>query len=420
MTRVPRSRFTRLSDRFWPLALVLALPACGGTRDKPKAQPPVVGVVTAQTATVPIDIELPGRTAPLLTSDVRPQVDGILLKRLFTEGAYVREGQPLYQIDPRVYRASVGQAQGNLASAQANAVSAELKARRYSDLETIHAVARQDADDARAAAGQARAAIQQTGAALQSARINLGFTTIRAPSTGRIGRSLVTAGGLVTANQTTALATIQALDPIFVDIQQSSSQLLRLRQALASGGAIPAEAPVRLTLEDGTDYPQTGRLEFNEVTVDPSTGSVTLRARFPNRQGLLLPGMFVRAKVTQTERKGVILLPGQAIQHNPRGDPSVLVVGAGNTITSRPIGTQGMLGDRWIVTSGLRPGDKVVIQGIGNAPPGTVVRPVVATGKPEESAIVTPASKQAMEQASRGGGDGGSGKGGKSGGGNPR
>jgi membrane fusion protein, multidrug efflux system len=416
MTRARCSRSASFA-RLWPLSLALALAACGGAKDKPKPQPPVVGVVTAKASTVPIDIELPGRTSPTLTSDVRPQVDGILLKRLFTEGALVRAGQPLYQIDPRVYRAAVGQAQGNLASAQANAVTAALKAKRYSDLETIHAVAKQDADDARAASGQAKAAIQQTGAALQSARINLGFTTIRAPISGRIGRSLVTAGGLVTANQTTALATIQTLDPIFVDIQQSSAQLLQLRQGLASGGAIPSQAPVRLALEDGTEYPQTGRLEFNEVTVDPSTGSVTLRARFPNAQGLLLPGMFVRAKVTQTERKGVILLPGQAIQHNPRGDSSVLVVGADNKVVSRPVTTQGMQGDNWIITKGISPGDKVVIEGANNAKPGATVRPVEATGKPAESALITPPSKEAMEQASKGKGGGGSGKGGKNGGG---
>jgi membrane fusion protein, multidrug efflux system len=415
MMRARCSRSARFA-RLWPLALAFALAGCGGAKEKPKPQPPVVGVVTARAVTVPIDIELPGRTSPTLTSDVRPQVDGILLKRLFTEGALVRQGQPLYQIDPRVYRAAVGQAQGNLASAQANAVSAVLKAQRYTELEKIHAVAKQDADDARAAAGQAKAAIEQTGAALQSAQINLGFTSIRAPISGRIGRSLVTAGGLVTANQTTALATIQALDPIFVDVQQSSAQLLQLRQALASGGAIPAEAPVHLMLEDGTDYPQAGKLEFNEVTVDPSTGSVTLRARFPNPQGLLLPGMFVRARVTQTERKGVILLPGQAIQHSPRGDSSVLVVGADNKTVSRPIVTQGMQGDSWIVTKGLNPGDKVVIEGANNARPGATVRPVEATGKPEESALITPPSKQAMEQASKGGG-GGSGKGGKGGGG---
>lgn len=412
MTCAPQSRSASLPARFWSLSLALTLAACGGAKDKPKPQPPVVGVVTAQASTVPIDVELPGRTSPTLTSDVRPQVDGLLLKRLFTEGGFVREGQPLYQIDPRVYRAAVGQAQGNLASAQANAVSATLKAQRYTDLEKIHAVARQDADDARAAAGQAKAAIEQTGAALQSSRINLGFTTIRAPISGRIGRSLVTAGGLVTANQTTALATIQALDPIFVDIQQSSAQLLQLRQALASGGAIPAEAPVHLKLEDGTDYPQTGKLEFNEVTVDPSTGSVTLRARFPNAKGLLLPGMFVRAVVTQTQRKGVMLLPGQAIQHDPRGDTTVLVVGADNKVVSRPVTTQGMQGDSYIVTKGLNAGDRVVIEGSGNARPGATVRPVAATGKPEESGIVTPPSKQAADQ-----GGGGSGKGGKSGGG---
>jgi membrane fusion protein (multidrug efflux system) len=374
------------------LAAALAA-GCAKKPDAPKPPPPVVGVITVQPSSVPIDIELPGRTAPFQTSDVRPQVTGILLKRLFVEGTHVRAGQPLYRIDPAPYRAALGQAQGNLASAQANAVAARLKAGRYSDLEKLRAVARQDADDARATAGQADASIKQTASALDAARINLDYTTIRAPISGTISRSIVTPGALVTASQTDALATIQTLDPIYVDIQQSSSELLALRKAMMSGGAVPAEAPVTLKLEDGTAYAGTGRLEFAEVTVDPSTGSVLLRARFPNPTGFLLPGMFVRAVVTQTRRNDVFQLPAQAVQHNPRGDASVMVVGAGNKIEQRPVETQAMQGDSWVITKGLKAGDRVVIEGTGNAKPGTVVRPTTATGSVAESAIITPPSK---------------------------
>ncbi|USI74074.1 efflux RND transporter periplasmic adaptor subunit [Sphingomonas morindae] len=383
------------------LALGGALAACAKQAPPAKPQPPEVGVITAQLTTVPLEMELPGRTSPTLSSDVRPQVSGILLKRLFTEGGIVHAGQPLYQIDPRLYRAAVGQARGNLASARAAAVSAELKAGRYTDLEKINAVARQDADDARAAAGQARAAIEQTDAALQSAQVNLGFTLIRAPISGRIGRSLVTAGQLVSASQTTALATIQTLDPIFVDIQQSSTQLLALRRALMDGGALPATAPVRLRLEDGSDYGVRGQLLFNEVTVDPSTGAVALRARFANPQGLLLPGMFVRAVVTPVRARNVIALPPQAVQQSPRGDASVLVVGPDNKVVTRDIETEGLRNNRWIVTKGLRSGDRVIIEGAGKAKPGSVVRPVAATGSAAEGALVTAPPKGAMEQADK-------------------
>ncbi len=378
---------------FGTLVAAAMLAGCAKKQDAPKPPPPVVGVMTVQPSSVPIDIELPGRTAPYQTSDVRPQVTGILLKRLFVEGGHVHAGQPLYRIDPAPYRAALGQAQGNLASAQANAVAARLKAGRYGDLEKLRAVARQDADDARATAGQADAAIKQTRSALDAARINLDYTTVRAPISGTISRSIVTPGALVTASQTNALATIQTLDPIYVDIQQSASELLALRKAMMTGGALPAEAPVKLKLEDGTPYAGTGRLEFAEVTVDQSTGSVLLRARFPNSTGFLLPGMFVRAVVTQTRRNDVFQLPAQAVQHNPRGDATVMVVGAGNKAEQRAVETQAMQGNSWIVTKGLKPGDRVIIEGTGNAKPGTVVRPVAATGSAAESAIVTPPAR---------------------------
>lgn len=369
------------------LAPALFLIGCGEQKAPPKPTP-TVGVVIARATTAPIDIELPGRTSPTLSSDVRPQVSGLLLRRLFTEGTLVHEGQPLYQIDPRLYRAAVGQAQGNLANARAAAVAARLRAQRYTDLEAVRGVAKQDADDARASAGQAEATIVQTRAALDSARVNLAFATIRAPITGRIGRSLVTAGQLVTANQADPLATIQRLDPIFVDIQQSSAQLLTLRRGLEKGGVLPASAPVRLKLEDGTDYGETGTLEFADVTVDATTGAVTLRARFPNPRGLLLPGMFVRAVVTQARRPDVFRLPAEAVQKGPRGDSSVLLVGRGDKVEMRPVETAALDGGSWIVTKGLKAGERVIVQGSIAARPGTVVRAARATGAPAESAIV--------------------------------
>ncbi|NIJ33185.1 efflux RND transporter periplasmic adaptor subunit [Sphingomonas oligoaromativorans] len=378
------------STRILALSTLLTLAACGGDRKQPPKPTPTVGVVVARPETVAIDTELPGRTDAYLISDVRPQVSGVVLKRLFTEGSLVREGQPLYLIDPALYRAAVGQAQGQLASAEANAVAARLKAERYSDLEKINAVARQDAADARAAAGQAEAAIQQQKAALDTARINLRYTSVLAPISGRISRSSVTPGALVTAGQTTALATITTLDPIYVDIQQSSTELLQLRKAIAAGGALPNEAAVRLKLEDGSDYPETGKLEFSEVNVDIATGAVTLRARFPNRQGLLLPGMYVRAVVSQALRKDAFLLPEAAVVHDPRGAASVLVVGPDDKIVKKLVTDEGLHRNRWIVTQGIAPGDRVVIEGSGKARPGQAVHAVLSTGSQAEAAAIDP------------------------------
>ncbi|MDB5736579.1 MAG: family efflux transporter subunit [Sphingomonas bacterium] len=392
------------------LGIALALSACGKGDKTPPKQPPVVGVVTATPSSFALSTQLPGRTAPFLVSDVRPQVNGIVLARLFTEGALVHEGQPLYRIDPSLYRAAVGQAQGQLASAQANAVTARLKAGRYGDLEKINAVARQDADDARAAAGQAEAAITQQRATLDTARINLRYTILRAPISGRIGRSSVTPGALVTASQTNALATIQTLDPIYVDIQQSSTELLALRKALASGGLTPNKAAVKLKLEDGSDYPQTGTLEFAEVSADPTTGAVALRARFPNPQGLLLPGMYVRAIVGQAVRAGVILLPEAAVTHDPRGAASVLVVGADGKAAKRAVTEQGLQNGKWVVTGGIKPGERVIVEGSGKAKPGQAVRAVAASDDPGEAAAIDapPGAGDKKSKDKSGGASGGS------------
>jgi membrane fusion protein (multidrug efflux system) len=359
-------------------ASLLLIAACGAKRDDKAPQPPEVGYVVLSAQTVPLQVELAGRTTAFETSDVRPQVAGVIKARRFVEGSLVREGQTLYEIDPSLYRAAVAQAQANVANAEASRAAAEAKAARYKPLADIEAVSKQDYTDALAAAKQAAAQVAQTRAALQTAQINLRYTTVPAPIGGRIGRSLVTTGALVTSGQVTALATIERLDPIYVDIQQSSTDAVALRRELSSGGATPAEAGVQLTLEDGSAYPQAGRIEFSEAIVDPNTGSVTLRARFPNPQGLLLPGMFVRARLIQAAAQNAILAPQQAVSRDPRGNATVYVVGPGNVAALRTIQATRTVGDKWLVTAGLAPGDKVITEGLDRIRPNQPVRPVPA------------------------------------------
>lgn len=367
---------TAIIVRAAPLALALALAACGGAKTPPPRPPAEVGYVTLTSGPVAVSSELTGRTASTETADVRPQVDGIVQARLFEEGALVRAGQPLYQIDARLYRASRDQTAAQLENAQAAYVTAQAKAARYGKLTEIDAVSRQDIDDANAAARQALANVHQYRASLQTAKINVGFTRVYAPISGRIGRSVVTKGALVTASQTTALATIQQLDPIFVDITQSSQQLLALRRQLAQGDILPANASVRLKLEDGTLYPGVGRIEFSEVTVDQTAGTVTLRARFPNREGILLPGMFVRVETPQGVIPNGILAPQQGITRDPRGGATALVVGADNKVVQRNVTTAKAVGDKWLVTAGLKAGDRLIIEGTDKAMPGAAVKPV--------------------------------------------
>ena len=321
-------------------SVLLALSACGkgdsesggrgGGRRGGGNQTPEAGYVVVQPGAVPVVVELAGRTSAFESSEVRPQVSGVIRARLFTEGSIVRQGQTLYQIAPSLYQASVAQARANVATAAANRDAARTRAARYAPLAKMQAVSQQDYTDARAAARQAEAVVAQNQAALQTANINLRFTRVPAPITGRIGRSLVTTGALVTANQTEPLATLQRLDPIFVDIQHSSAQLLALRTAIATGGAVPIRADVTLQLEDGSDYGYTGTLEFAEAVVDPTTGTVMLRARFPNPQGLLLPGMYVRAKLVQQTIANAILVPQAGVSRDPQGNATVMVVGPGN------------------------------------------------------------------------------------------
>ena len=371
------------STRVLILASCLALGACGGGKAQEKggrgpSGPPEVGYVVVQQTAVPLTTELGGRTAAYQTSEVRPQVAGLIRRRLFTEGSIVRQGQTLYQIDPSLYAASAAEARANLASAAATAEAARVRAARYRPLAQIEAVAQQDYTDAAAQAAQSAAAVAQSRAQLETARINLRFTNVAAPITGRIGRSLYTEGALVTASQTEPLTTISRLDPMFVDIQQSSADLLALRRSLAAGGTAAPTANVRLTLEDGGDYGQTGIVEFAEALVNESTATVTLRARFPNPQGLLLPGMFVRALFAQSVDTDAFLVPQAGVKRDPKGNATVLLVGPGNKAVERKVTASRIVGANWVVTAGLKPGDKVIVEGTARAKNGQPVKPVAA------------------------------------------
>ena len=381
-------RFTALA-----CSLLVLLSACGKSSDSAAGakggragaqQTPEAGYVVVQQTNVPIVAELAGRTAAFETSEVRPQVSGVIRARQFTEGSIVKQGQTLYQIDPSVYQATAAQARANLASALATRNAAQIRANRYAPLAKMEAVSQQEYTDVRATAAQAAAAVQQNQAAVESANINLRFTRVPAPITGRIGRSLFTTGALVTSGQTDPLTTIQRLDPMFVDIQQSSAALLALRKSLASGGVVPTRAQVRLTLEDGSDYGSTGTLEFAEAMVDPTTGTVTLRARFPNPQGLLLPGMYVRAKLVQQTIANAILVPQAAVSRDPKGNATVLVVGPGDKAVQKTIKADKTIGDSWLVTAGLAPGEKIIVEGLIRVKPGQKVVPVPAGSPPRK------------------------------------
>lgn len=360
------------------IAVTVALAGCSSGEDKQKRPSPQVGFVVVQPADVPVSVSLGGRTVAYESSEVRPQVSGVIHARLFTEGGTVRKGQPLFQIDPSLYRAASNQAQANLQSAEASAQAASVRADRLRPLAEMEAVSKQDYTDALAQARQARAAVAQTRAALETARINLRFTTVPAPISGRIGRSLFTTGALVSANQADPLAVIQRLDPIFVDMQQSSADLIALRKALASGGVAPGSTVVRIKLEDGSDYGYAGTVQFSEMTVNEATGTVTLRASFPNPQGLLLPGMFVQASFAQAVRRGAFLVPDEGLSRDISGEAFVYVVERGK-VQRRTVKAEQMVGSKWIVTDGLRAGDKVVTQGTANLKSGLDVRAVPAS-----------------------------------------
>ncbi|WP_334184629.1 efflux RND transporter periplasmic adaptor subunit [Novosphingobium sp.] len=354
------------------------LTACGEHAAPPAVQP-TVGFVTVKEEAVTLTTELPGRTTAYEISDVRPQVSGIILKRLFREGDMVRAGQALYEIDPAPYRAQAANARAALGKAQASIAAADGLARRYGELVKINAVGKQDYENAVASAGEARAEIAAQRAALQTAEIDLRRTRVSAPISGRIGRSIYTVGALVSASQTNALTTIQRLDPIYVDLTQSSADLIRLRKQLLSGELSrdgSGNATVRLLLEDGSIYDQTGTLQFSDVTVDQTTGSVTLRALFPNPQGLLLPGMYVRAQLVQGRKARAILAPQQAISRDERGNPTAWVVGSNDKAEQRTLTAPRTMGGNWLVTKGLKAGDRLIVEGGQNLRAGASVKPV--------------------------------------------
>lgn len=360
-------------------ALILLLSACGsGEQEAAPAGPPQVGVVIVREEPVVLSAELPGRTMPFESSEVRPQVNGLVLERLFNEGDFVKAGQPLYRIDPAPYQAQVASARAALARARASIANTQALARRYSELVKINAISRQEAENANAGAAQARADVAAQEAALRSAEIDLSRTTIRAPISGRIGRSTFTTGALVSASQAEPLTTIQRLDPIFVDIQQSSTEVLRMRQQMLNGelSRDGGSARVKLKLEDGSEYGQEGNLKFTDVTVDPSTGSQVIRAQFPNGNGLLLPGMYVRAELVEGTRSNGILLPQAAVTRDEKGKPTTLVVGADGKVQLRQLTAPRTVGTNWLVTGGLKTGEQVVLEGTQLARPGTTVKPV--------------------------------------------
>ncbi|UVO53138.1 efflux RND transporter periplasmic adaptor subunit [Sphingomonas sp. SUN039] len=360
----------------------IALGGCSKGESKRTPTTPEAGYVVVKAQSVAVPVVLAGRTAAFEMSEVRPQVSGVIQSRQFAEGSMVSAGQTLYQIDAGIYRATAAEAQASLASAEAARTAAAAKAARYRPLADMEAVSRQDYSDAVAAARQASAGVAQTRAQLDAARINLRYTRVPAPISGRIGRSLVTTGGLVTANQADALTTIQRLDPIFVDIQQSSADLLALRRSLAQGGTSASSTTVRLTLEDGSAYPYAGTLQFAEAMVDPNTGTVTLRARFPNPQALLLPGMYVRAGLSQATLSSAILVPQAGVSRDVQGRATVYVVGPGNKALRKTVTADRTIGDKWLVTAGLKPGERVIVEGLGKIRPNAAIVPVVAGSKP--------------------------------------
>ena len=381
------------------LGCALCLAACDRQAAPPPAPPPPeVATLTVSSQPLLLTTELPGRTSPFLIAEVRPQINGLVQKRLFTEGADVQAGDELYQIDPAQAQAALDNAKAGLARSKANLPALRSRADRVQDALADKAVSQQDFDDADAALKQGEADVRFWEAMLQTATINLGYTRIASPISGRIGKSTVTDGAIVTAYQPSPLATIQQLDPIYVDVPQSTAELLRLRNGrdnLKRDGADMAR--VSLLLGDGTPYPQEGTLQFQDVSVDPSTGSVILRMVFPNPDKTLLPGMFVRAVVKEGVREQAILIPQQAVSRDPKGNPLALVVGADNKVESRPLVLDRAIGTQWLVASGLQPGDKVVVEGALKARPGTPVRDVPfgapAQPPPPPAPAPAPASK---------------------------
>lgn len=388
-----------------PLAAVLMLSGsflltgCDNNKSEQAAQqPPAVGVVTLKTEPLKISTELPGRTSAYRVAEVRPQVSGIILKRNFVEGSDVKAGQSLYQIDPATYQAAYDSAKGDLTQAQANARIAQLTVKRYKPLLGTKYISQQDYDTAVATAAQNDAAVQVAKANVETARINLAYTKVTSPISGRIGKSSVTEGALVQNAQTTALATVQQLDPMYVDVTQSSEDFMRLRSELESGQLKQndGKANVTLLMQNGNSYPQTGTLEFSDVTVDETTGSITLRAIVPNPNHALLTGMFVRARLDEGTNPNALLVPQQAVARTPTGQATVMVVGADNKVEARQVTTSQAIGDKWLVTDGVKAGERVISTGLQRAKPGAQVTPQEVS----DDAKAAPDSKPQSDKSS--------------------
>jgi membrane fusion protein (multidrug efflux system) len=364
------------------LLLAVVLGACSEAKTPaPAPQVPEVSVTTVHRGSVPITTELPGRTSAYLVAQVRARVDGIVLKREFKEGGEVKTGQRLYQIDPAPYIAALNSAQASLQKAEANLASTTAQAERFKVLVAANAVSKQDYDNAVSTQGQAAADVATGKAAVAVAQINLGYTNIGSPISGRSGPSLVTEGAYVQASAATLMTTVQQIDPVYVDLTQSSVAGLQLRRDIASGQLKlngPNQAKVTLLLEDGTQYPLPGALQFTDITVDQGTGSVTLRAIFPNPRFVLLPGMFVRARIEEGVNENVFLVPQVGVTHDPNGKATALVVGPDDKVAAHTLQLRGTSGDQWIVEGGLDDGDRVIVAGMQKAKPGTAVKAVEA------------------------------------------
>ncbi|MGO2011315.1 MAG: efflux RND transporter periplasmic adaptor subunit [Pseudoalteromonas sp.] len=366
------------------LASAVVLSGCDQKSPSPsqqEKQAAPVGVVTLKSQPLTLTKELPGRVAASQVAEIRPQVNGIIQSRLFTQGAQVKKGQPLYQIDPSTFEAQEATSKAAITKAQASIANAKAKSERYDELLKIKAVSQQDFDEADASYKSAQADLLTAQAQLKTAQINLNYSKVSSPISGQIGKSNVTAGALVSANQATTLATVTQLDPIYVDLTQSSNELTRLKKAIASGELdkdLEVHSVVELKMEDGSVYSHKGTLQFSEVTVDPSTGSVTLRAEFPNPEKLLLPGMYVRAVIVEGVKANAILAPQRGVSRNTKGQPTAMVVSKDNTVEARVLKTDRTVGSDWLITEGLNDGDQLIVEGLQKIAPGAPVKAVPA------------------------------------------
>lgn len=391
---------TRMMVSTGILAAILTLSGCGEDKTvlgQSQKGPAEVGVVTIEPQRLSITSELPGRTSAYLIAEVRPQVGGIIQKRLFTEGADVKTGDVLYQIDPATYQAAYASVRAALSKAEASLVTARLKAQRYTDLARIKAVSQQDCDDAVSLLKQGEADVELNKASVETARINLAYTRVTSPISGRIGKSSVTTGALVTANQSSALATVQQLDPIYVDVTQSSYEMLRLRKNLGKSHSKKngtSQAPVTLLLEDGTEYPLKGSMGFSDVTVDQTTGSISLRAIFPNPDHILLPGMYVRALLEEGVEEQAILAPQQGVTRDSKGNATAMVVGDDGTVEQRTLEITRAIGGKWLVADGLKPGDKLIVEGLQKIGPGSSVKAVPIDARLTAEAVIPVNARQ--------------------------